>query len=334
MFPASILRARAIRIIAAGTTLVGLADYLTGQDVWFGPFYLLVIGLASWTLGWREGLALAFTCILLVFTLNGSQLYPYNSAAELWNLAVRIIVILMVICLMEVASRHYSREWWRARTDPLTGALNRQAFYELVGLECHSKKWTLLAYADLDGLKRLNDQQGHAKGDHCLKEFASGVKKAIRKGDVFARIGGDEFLVHMMIKDEASGKAVSKRLHRSMNAVVANLAPNLRCSVGTIIIPPGMNDIERHIEIADKLMYEAKQDGASLRVATRHETSKGGQLTRHKDCDISFVEDVHNTSEATNSGPLPIALRIAKLNTQLSQREASCESEAEPKAAA
>lgn len=334
ILPAGILRARAVRIVAVATFLVGLADYLTGNEIWFGPFYLLVIGLASWSLGWREGLALAITCMLLGYAFNGPQLYQYGSTSQQWNIAVRMASVLMVICLVDIASKHYAREWWRARTDPLTGVLNRQAFFELVGAKSQSNKWSLLAYADLDGLKKVNDQQGHAKGDDCLKKYASGVKKVIRKGDVFARIGGDEFLVHMVIKDEAAGKAVSRRLHGSMNGILAELSPNLRCSVGTVLIPPGTKAVERNVQIADELMYEAKAARASLRVATVLDRENEIRVVRHEDCAISFSGELVDPREETAPALPSIASRIERLRARLSREHTNRQDEVEGRAAA
>jgi diguanylate cyclase (GGDEF)-like protein len=306
-FPVGMLRTRALRIVAAGTFLVGLADYLTGHEIWFGPFYLLVIGVGAWSLGWREALVLAITCLFLVFALNGADLSPQGSATDKWNFSVRILSVLIVIYLLDKASNHYASEWWRARTDPLTGVLNRQAFFEIVGVISHSNEWSLLAFADLDGLKKINDQEGHAKGDQCLKEYASSVQKVIRAGDVFARIGGDEFLIHMAIKDEAAGKIVSKRLHSSMNSIVAKLSRNLRCSVGTVLVPPGLKAIERYVEIADELMYAAKSSGASLRVATGRQSGEGLVLTGHEDCALSYNGDLPDMAEATGSGQFEVA---------------------------
>src|SRR3546814_20825784 len=76
--------------------------------------------------------------------------------------------------------------------------------------------WSALIYADLDGLKQLNDQQGHDRGDESLKAFAGTVRRTIREGDVLARMGGDEFVIFMKLRDEEAGQAVARRLHQEI----------------------------------------------------------------------------------------------------------------------
>lgn len=276
-----ISRAHAWMALLAGICLTGIADHMTPREAWFGPAYLLIICVATWTLGWREAVAAALACMSLGFSANGLSLYPFGTVAVVWNLAMRSVAVLMIIGLLHHVRRSYVREWLRARTDPLTGAFNRQAFFELTGSELHSRTWNLLAYADLDGLKKLNDSQGHDVGDQCLKDYAAHVMRAIRKNDIFARIGGDEFLTYMAVRDEAAAKAVATRLHREMNLVTAKIADGLSCSIGVLVLPPGIRMLDLEVRLADELMYEAKSLGAALAVATAHE--RGGTLyvSRH-----------------------------------------------------
>jgi hypothetical protein len=69
--------------------------------------------------------------MVLTFAINGSNLYPYTGASSAWNLALRFVAISLIIAVIAGVRRAYVREWWLARTDILTGALNRQAFFEL-----------------------------------------------------------------------------------------------------------------------------------------------------------------------------------------------------------
>jgi len=71
--------------------------------------------------------------------------------------------------------------------------------------------WGILAYVDLDGFKQINDRHGHAAGDEALQAFASGVRDLIRSDDVFARIGGDEFLLFLPVDSEAEGAWLPSR---------------------------------------------------------------------------------------------------------------------------
>jgi diguanylate cyclase (GGDEF)-like protein len=253
--------------------VVALGDVATGPELWFGPIYLLVICLAAWTLGWRAGQTTGIGCMLLTFAINGVTLYPHGPTALPWNFAMRFVAISILIAVIAGARRTYVREWWLARTDPLTGALNRQAFFELASSAVGTRQWRVLLYADLDGLKKLNDRRGHAAGDASLKVFATEVRRAIRRSDIFARVGGDEFLVFMQVKDEAAGRSVAARLHRQMNGIPA-INGGLQCSVGGLVVAPGGGSIDDLVSRADHLMYEAKLRGADLELALASNTAE------------------------------------------------------------
>lgn len=254
-----------LTLLLADLTAIG--DLLTGSQLWFGPVYLLVIALATWAIGWRAGQAVGMGCMALTLALNGPGLYPYTGVALAWNAIVRLGAVSLVVAVIAGARGAYLREWWQARTDILTGALNRQAFFELGDELSAMPRWRLLLYADLDGLKAVNDRRGHATGDACLKTYAAAVHKAIRREDLFARVGGDEFLVFMAVKDEAAALGVATRLHGQMNAVSGDGGNVVRCSVGALLIPPGAVSLDELVRQADDLMYRAKQRGAGLETA-------------------------------------------------------------------
>jgi diguanylate cyclase (GGDEF)-like protein len=244
--------------------LAALGDLLTGPDLWLGPVYLFVMCLAAWSLGWRAGQAVGVGCMALTFAINGASLYPYGTAEMVWNLGMRFAAISLVVTVVAGARRAYLSEWWLARTDVLTGALNRQAFFELADGVVDARRWRLLIYADLDGLKQINDRYGHAAGDRSLKAYAAAVRQGIRRNDLFARVGGDEFLVFMAVKDETAARAVASRLHLAMNATPTNSGGYLRCSVGALVISPGERSLDALVCRADNLMYDAKLRGGAL----------------------------------------------------------------------
>lgn len=292
-WPIRMARRQAWKTILAAMCLVGGADLLTGDVIWFGPAYLLIIGGAAWCLGWREGLAVGCAALAIGLSSNGLSLYPYSGIAAAWNLAMRVVIVLTVVALMAKIRTGYEAEWRLARTDLLTGAINRKGFFELTYNTHQAHSWTLLAYADLDGLKKLNDQQGHRAGDEGLSLFSQHVLRMIRKGDIFARLGGDEFIIHMQVRDEAAAKAVAARLHHGMNNVVGS--NQLQCSLGALILAPGSREIDAEVCAADGLMYEAKSLGASLVAATAiHRQGKLCLISRHTE----------PTGTSSSEGPL------------------------------
>ncbi|MCB2074215.1 MAG: GGDEF domain-containing protein [Brucellaceae bacterium] len=202
----------------------------------------------------------------LTFAINGVSLYPHGSSHIVWNFALRFTALLIIIGVVSASRGAYLREWRLARTDPLTRALNRQAFFEVGARLAEALSWRLLIYADLDGLKQVNDLEGHAEGDAILRAYATGVANVIRRTDIFARVGGDEFLVFMPVRDQSAAESVAVRLHHRMNSLVDGGGNRLRCSVGGLLIPPGEIQLDQIVQLADNLMYQAKLRGACLQM--------------------------------------------------------------------
>lgn len=314
-WPLRVSRASAWKFALLGLWLTGLADFLTGSEIWFGPVYLLVIGLAAWSLGGLEAIAVGLACLAITLAANGYELYPYSGIAGAWNIAVRIMAVLALIGLLHTVRQLYAREWRVSRTDLLTGALNRKAFFELTGNRTSSRRWSMLIYVDLDGFKALNDTSGHAAGDQCLTRFAEGVSKIIRTGDVFARLGGDEFAVYFDLKDQAAAKAVAVRMHRSMNELMIADCASVQCSVGALILQPGPRSIDDEVRAADFLMYEAKDLGASLVAGTATQRGAGLSIERHWD----LAPEVQRNDPAAHepARPQPATHRISGRDRQL-----------------
>ncbi|WP_230206734.1 GGDEF domain-containing protein [Novosphingobium sp. Gsoil 351] len=277
---------------------MALADVFTGA-IWFGPAYLLIIATSAWCLGSRTAVFAGCACLAISIAANGYQVYPYGALAAAWNMAMRVVMVLAVVAVAAKLRGAYEAEWRLARTDRLTGALSRQGFFELASDMKESRSWTLLAYADLDGLKKLNDRQGHRAGDEGLHLFSKRVLQMIRKGDKFARLGGDEFAIYLQVKDEEAAKSVATRLHAGMNTVPGTKWP-LRCSVGALILPPGPRSIDTELCAADELMYEAKALGASLIAAT----------ASHQNGDLKTIERHPGLTPATGK----LRLRLAASN--------------------
>jgi diguanylate cyclase (GGDEF)-like protein len=278
-WPLSLGRFDAWRACLLGICVTGLIDLATGTEVWLGPIYLVFIGFAAWSLGWLQAIGVGFGSLAVTMTVNGSQMYPYSGLPGAWNIGVRIFAVIVLIMLFHTVRQMYGREWRYSRTDLLTGALNRKAFFELTSPRKMVRGWSMLIYLDLDGFKTLNDTAGHAAGDACLASFAQGIARAIRSDDVFARMGGDEFAIYLDVKDQAAGSAVASRLHARMNELLAGFEP-VRCSVGALLLAPGQRAVDAEIRAADMLMYEAKGIGASLVAGTA--TQEGEQLTIHR----------------------------------------------------
>jgi diguanylate cyclase (GGDEF)-like protein/PAS domain S-box-containing protein len=154
-----------------------------------------------------------------------------------------------------------------ASHDPLTGLPNRAMLRELLeqaAARTNRHHGTLaVMFVDLDRFKEVNDQLGHAAGDHVLIEAANRIRGALRLGDVVARYGGDEFVV--LCEDagaEAGSLTIADRIRAAMRLpfVVDGEVTGVGASVG-ISLSDGSDDIDVLLGFADEALYEAKRSG-------------------------------------------------------------------------
>lgn len=159
----------------------------------------------------------------------------------------------------------------QARHDGLTNLLNQHSFYselrrELLRGQRRSHS-TVLIYFDLDGFKKLNDSQGHKRGDEVLVSVAQAMKKTLRETEVTARYGGDEFCVILPESSLHEAKQVCQNLCKAIEKATEGSA--ISCSMGIAISSPEKNyDANSLVKKADKAMYEAKKEpGFSIKAA-------------------------------------------------------------------
>lgn len=275
---------RAAGLVLSAIAIITVAtDFLLLNRIWFGPAYLLIIALSAWLVGFRFALGLGLG-VISANAIGGSahNAYPYGNAPFL-NYAVKFGCILVIAFMLARARGALEREWRFARTDPLTGALNRQAFFEVMKGQAAQSGCAVLIFADADGLKQLNDVLGHEAGDAALRTFADRIRGSIRKSDVFARIGGDEFVIFLRVKDQDSASIVANRLNTAVNSGVAARSALLRCSFGVLFLANGSTAIDAELRLADKLMYSAKKTRSGFLLAS---ATSGVDLTT----DVSALE--------------------------------------------
>lgn len=158
-----------------------------------------------------------------------------------------------------------------SRRDALTNLFNRRYLLERLEVElARVKRGQKLAIlmVDLDGFKRVNDTQGHLRGDLLLKEIGDVLAATTRLSDVAGRYGGDEFVILLPDTDEEQARAVAERVTVGVRDVGARFdtARPITASVGLTIGRPddGAASILRR---ADENAYRAKRDGGDRVVA-------------------------------------------------------------------
>jgi diguanylate cyclase (GGDEF)-like protein len=146
----------------------------------------------------------------------------------------------------------------RTYRDDLTGALRREVGRDRIAQEidrAHRAHGDLIvAFFDVDGLKRVNDEQGHAAGDHLLKTVGQSLREGLRSYDVVVRYGGDEFVCAM---PNASGSEANRRFIE-VHETLHRLHPGGRVSVGMAALEDG-DTVDDVIERADLDLYAGRQ---------------------------------------------------------------------------
>jgi diguanylate cyclase (GGDEF)-like protein len=145
-----------------------------------------------------------------------------------------------------------------ATTDELTGLANRRSFEQLMAQVPGRGAYAILVF-DVDGLKAVNDSEGHLAGDELIVSMARAATVVLRRGDVLARTGGDEFALLCLEADAAAGEQVAQRLLDAFAAPPSRGRPG-RASIGVAVGSGGVDSREVYAA-ADAAMYRAKVAG-------------------------------------------------------------------------
>jgi len=173
----------------------------------------------------------------------------------------------------DVTDRKKSEEQalFQARHDGLTGLANYREFMERLDRElCRAERshrsFTLLLL-DLDGLKRMNDLQGHLAGNRALRRLAAVMKEHCRSTDLAARYGGDEFAVLLIDSDRGMAEQVAERIEQRLRSDQEK--PELSVSIGIGVYPDDGRTPAEMIEAADQRLYRRKKTSTERSVSAR-----------------------------------------------------------------
>jgi len=245
---------------------VGIAGDLTGRFLGsamarrFLPAVIIVPILAAWLrmrvqtagfvgiqLGVSLNVAINVLTLSLLVWLNARQLNHAEESLEKVREAKDL--------LYDVSLR-----------DELTGLYNRRGFLafaeEQIKLACSGRRELLVVFADVDGLKAINDGHGHSEGDLALKKAAEVLLTVFRDTDLVARLGGDEFAVLALDCSPAGLVRINAHFDKVLRAVNdRDSSWKLSISIGTVHVDSKHQlSISELLSKADTMMYERKRE--------------------------------------------------------------------------
>ncbi|MGD9853447.1 MAG: GGDEF domain-containing protein [Planctomycetaceae bacterium] len=258
-------RSRALRGSLALATVVALIDYATGDEFPLIVCYLPCVIVVCWVSHFLVGVSLAIACCTGWLVDDFLQIEEQTlTAAECWTAATHLAYFLIIISMLLRLRAAQQREETYARTDSLTGLMNRRAFREAAEREILRATRTgsplAVAYLDCDNFKTVNDTRGHHEGDLLLKAIAETLQQSVRAMDTPARMGGDEFAILLPAADRQDAEHVVQRVRGALSETMdANEWP-VTFSIGVVVhesIPESVDELIQH---SDMLMYKVKHD--------------------------------------------------------------------------
>lgn len=257
--------------LVAACLILAAADRVV-PEAGMAALFIPLITLAGWRLGPREACSVALAAALLnVSTPHAGDagLPPVLAILRgILRLGTNAFVV-WAVCTLRSA---YDRERTAARHDGLTGALNRAAFEEharsILEAEPCDQRVTVLALADIDDFKVVNDTGGHAAGDAVLRAFAEIAAASLDGRERLGRLGGDEFVLLLEADTAEAARSRIEAVHRRLTDDLWSAPVPATASIGALVLQPERrHDWVSALKAADHVMYAVKASGKNaLRV--------------------------------------------------------------------
>jgi diguanylate cyclase (GGDEF)-like protein/PAS domain S-box-containing protein len=186
-----------------------------------------------------------------------------SNEKRFFSLSVKEFVSERYIITLNDISQALLRELFlknKAYHDPLTGALNRQYFYDYYDENRQNITSLGIIMVDLDYFKKVNDTYGHGIGDEVLKQVSETIQNSIRNDDTLIRWGGEEFILLINTAKNSQLISIAEHIRRSVSEIVFESLPSVTTSLGATLLLEG-ESFKTAIERADQALYSAKANG-------------------------------------------------------------------------
>jgi diguanylate cyclase (GGDEF)-like protein len=261
----------------ASVVATGFAEWVTDLPFPNDIVFVLIVGGVTFHGSATAGASLALLAGGIRVISSGA---PAVRSPVTWPVATAeglalIALLLGFVLLARSLHRAIDALQQQAVRDPLTGALNTRGLMDVAERErlraLREGHPLTVACVDIDGLKEVNDGFGHPAGDRLLLEFVEAVMASIRPYDIFARMGGDEFVLILPATDRQAALGAVTRLRRQL----AGQQRPLSVSIGVVTYSTSVVSLETMLQAADRLMYQAKQAGGNRLVGNVRSADAG-----------------------------------------------------------
>ena len=261
------------RSVLEGTVALTFATFLVLLTGGHGsPFFFtfpLIVGAAALVVRPMATLILAVAAAIgyIVASTLGSGI---PTAVQLATIGVNLTALLLLAYVGSVIGREQRRSRDAAirlsAVDSLTSLFNRAFFFAALDREmarsARSGRGFCLLMLDLDELKAINDRHGHHAGDAVLHAVADTIKNGVRRIDVAARYGGDEFVALLPETDPTGGWVVAEKIRLTVAAItVPGMERPPTVSIGVVSYPRDGQTVDDLMISADQAMYASKRAG-------------------------------------------------------------------------
>jgi len=282
----------ALQALCGTAILLWVIHQAPATHIMFGPYLFVAVAFGTLRLPRAEVFALTTLALAGFAALIGMHYLQRQDAGLLQAEALHLLVTMLALpgfLLLAARVRYMNDALLKAgarivtikqtaRRDPLLGCYNRR--YTTAALEQARRSADArgaplcLALLDLDHFKRVNDELGHLGGDEVLQGFASVVQSHVRRGDVFGRYGGEEFLLILPGTGLAAAFDIAERIRAQVAGHRWNrrLSRPVTVSIGLTQYQPGESVLELFSR-ADSATYQAKNSGRNQVVVDEPSTT-------------------------------------------------------------
>lgn len=244
---------------------IGLLDFWVQKDLLLFALYLIPVGIAAWSLGrsWSNGIVLLSAIVWAISSFTGQTMAV---STVLWNTVFFAIMLWTLSVLLYNLKIATQVEQELLRVDPVTGAVNRSFFMELLQAEYdRSQRYgypLTLASVDISKKKQTNYQFTQEEADSLLADIADQLGFQLRSNDVVARLGEYEFGILLPHTDSEQADVVLNRLKQDLVENPVLNQSTLKCRVGSMTFLSMPEQTEDLIEQTKNILRRLQGDRA------------------------------------------------------------------------